>query len=117
MLKTHQVAWKVGILFVQRAEVQGKSLQVIKQNILCHFKNWRQFCAYTTSVNFSWLLVTTEFKLFPQKKKQNKTKQKTTIQMQQVVLCHLYLMGLQIKQCIFLANIFIHKPLQNVHAV
>ena len=48
--------------------------QVIKQNILCHFKNWRQFCAYTTSVNFSWLLVTTEFKLFPQKKN-NKTKQ------------------------------------------
>ena len=65
MLKTHQVAWKVGILFVQRAEVQGKSLQVIKQNILCHFKNWRQFCAYTTSVNFSWLLVTTESKLSP----------------------------------------------------
>ena len=92
--------------------------QVIKQNILCHFKNWRQFCAYTTSVNFSWLLVTTEFKLFPQKRKQqNKIKQKTTIKMQQVVLCHLYLMGLQIKQCIFFANIFIHKPLQNVHAV
>ena len=49
--------------------------QVIKQNILCHFKNWRQFCAYTTSVNFSWLLVTAEFKLFPQKKKQQNKKQ------------------------------------------
>ena len=50
--------------------------QVIKQNILCHFKNWRQFCAYTTSVNFSWLLVTTEFKLFPPKKKTTKQNKK-----------------------------------------
>ena len=93
--------------------------QVIKQNILCHFKNWQQFCAYTASFNFSWLLVTTEFKLFPQKKNNNnnKTNNKTTKQMHQVVLCHLNLMGLQIKQCIFFANIFIHKPLQNVRAV
>ena len=37
--------------------------------------------------------------------------------MQQVVLCHLYLVGLQIKQCVFFKNIFIQRPLQNDHAV
>ena len=26
--------------------------QAIKQNILCHLKNWQQLCTYTTSVNF-----------------------------------------------------------------
>ena len=36
--------------------------------------------------------------------------------MQQVVLCHLYLVGLQMKQCIF-KNIFIKEPLENVQAV
>ena len=36
--------------------------------------------------------------------------------MQKVVSCHLYLVGLQIKQCIF-KNIFIHEPLENVQEV
>ena len=137
------MAWKVSRLLIC-TENRGtrKIPQVMKQNIVCHFKNWQHFCTYTTSVNFSWLLVTTESQLFQQKKKkqykynrwfyvmvttesqlfQQKKKQykynrwfyvmvptesqlfqqkKKTIHIQQVVLCHLYLVGLQIRQCFF----------------
>ena len=74
----------------------------------CHLKNLATIVNIYNISQVSLLLVTTEFQLFQQKKKK--------IEMQQVVLCHLYLVGLQMKQCIF-KNIFIHEPLENVQAV
>ena len=91
--------------------------QVIKQNILCHFKNWQQFCANTTSVNFSWLLATTEFKLPPpppQKKNKTKKKQQYKCNRWFYVICISWACKLS---SVFFCKYFYPQALQNVHAV
>ena len=55
----------------------------------CHLKKLTTILYIFNTSQLSLLLVTTEFQLSSTKKK--------TIQMQQVVLCHPYLVGLQIK--------------------
>ena len=60
----------------------------------CHLKKLETIVHIYNISQLSLLLLKAEFQLFQQKKRK-------TIQMQQVVLCHLYLVSLQIKQCIF----------------